>query len=192
MTTNTKDGVFYRMSDYAGIRVRLCIVAIDLVILWILIYLLSIVAESSEFLSGAFVSVCFILCYAYLAVLKSTPLGTIGYMLAGVKLVDLRGQQASLWRSTFRFGFLVIGPMNPLFDIIWLGGDPNKQSLRDKFAGTYVVRDKAPHAGHGPIAYQIYCMFGYNFIFAEVTRTPAKPEDGQLPSETAVSDEPSP
>jgi hypothetical protein len=65
---------------------------------------------------------------------------------------------------------LVFGPINLLVDIIWLGGDPNRQSIRDKFAGTYVVRRKAQPAGFAPIRYKTYFMFNYNLVFAEVER----------------------
>jgi len=189
MTTGIKQGVFYRISDYAGIGRRLFIIVVDSMIVFGLLFLLSFVAEFSESVAGAFVLGCFLICYTYLAVLKATPLGTIGYMLAGVRLSDLRGRRAPLWRSTFRFGFLVLGPFNMLFDILWLGGDPNRQSLRDKFAGTYVVREKATPAGHGPIDYKIYLMFGYSFIFAEVVRTATDPENERLSSKAPEVDE---
>ena len=79
--------------------------------------------------------------------------------------------------------------MSILFDIVWLGGDPNRQSIRDKFAGTYVIRRKATPAGRGPIEFKIYFMFDYGIIFAEVVRTAAKLQVGQLSSESAVSGE---
>ena len=69
---------------------------------------------------------------------------------------------------TFRLMFGVLGPLNWMVDLLWLSGDPHRQALRDKLAGTYVVRKTAEPAGTGKIVRRYYEFFGYNFIFREV------------------------
>jgi uncharacterized RDD family membrane protein YckC len=170
MTLRTQEGVFYNTRDYAGILRRLFIEAVDLVVLIMLAFFLFIMGACSDWIEERFVPLFFVLCYAYLAGLKATRFGTLGYILAGVRLVDLQGHQASIWRSSFRFGFLFLGPLNFLFDILWVGNDPNRQSIRDKFARTYVVRRKASPSGRGPINYKTYYIMTYNLVFPEVTR----------------------
>jgi len=108
--------------------------------------------------------------FLYLAVLPATHLGTVGYMVTGVRLVDLQGRQAALWQSTYRFGLLAFGPYDLLADIIWVGGDPNRQCIRDKVARTYMIRRHAVPVGSAPIRYMLYYMFTYNLMFAEVDR----------------------
>ena len=96
--------------------------------------------------------------------------GTLGYRLAGVKLVNLQGEPAGLFRSTCRFLFLFVGPINFLFDLLWLTSDANKQTLRDKFSRTYVVDRNAVPTGHGPIVYTQYFIATLSFVFPEVKR----------------------
>jgi uncharacterized RDD family membrane protein YckC len=175
--SDTKQGVFYELGDYAGICRRMLIVVVDLTMMSIIFFGVLRAAQYSVFISNMFGLCSFAACYTYMAVLKATPLGTIGYLIAGVRLSNLQGRRASIWRSSFRFGFFVLGPFNMLIDIIWLGGDPNRQSIRDKFAGTYVVRRTASPAGSGPIEYKLYLMFAYSLVFAEVNRTPKQPQD---------------
>jgi hypothetical protein len=57
-----------------------------------------------------------------------------------------------------------------MFDLLWLTGDDYKQTLRDKFAGTVVIRKKAVPAGTGEIRLNRYQMLGYSFVFYEVRK----------------------
>ena len=43
-----------------------------------------------------------------------------------------------------------------------------RQALRDKFAHTYVIKDRAVPLGQGAIVYSTYTIFAVNFLFAEV------------------------
>jgi uncharacterized RDD family membrane protein YckC len=174
MTLRAQEGVYYNTHDYAGILRRLFIDAVDLVVLIMLAFLLFVLAMFSDWILETYVPLFFVFCYAYLAGLKSTRIGTLGYILAGVRLVNLQGQQASIWRSSFRFGLLLLGPLNFLFDILWVGEDPNRQSIRDKFAKTYVVRRNASPEGRGPISYKTYYIMSYNMVFSEVFRNTAE------------------
>lgn len=173
MNLQRENGVYYNTCDYAGILRRLFSEVVDLVALIILAILLFILGLCSDWIAEAFIPLFLLLCYAYLAILKATRWGTLGYILAGVRLVNLQGQQASIWRSSFRLGLLLLGPIYFLFDFLWVGNDPNRQSIRDKFAGTCVVRRKATPAGRGPIHYMTYYVMAYTLVFPEVIRKDA-------------------
>ena len=151
------NGVYYNRNDYAPLLRRLLVACVDLIGLCLFAYLLSNVwslwAEApdiktiSEFgwLSAAIISPGFfwvvtVTAYFYLVVAKRSRLRTIGYRLFGLKVVDLNGKTPSLLKMSFRFILLVFGPFHLLIDLFWLGGDDNKQTLRDKFAGTYVIK----------------------------------------------------
>jgi hypothetical protein len=101
-------------------------------------------------------------------VLKRSKGGTLGYRIGGVRLVGLDGRHATWSALILRLLFAVFGPLNWL-DLIWLAGDPDRQTLRDKLAQTYVVKKKAEPLGTGPVILQYYEINCYNFIFREVT-----------------------
>jgi hypothetical protein len=82
-------------------------------------------------------------------------------------LVDLQGNRVSLWRSTCRFLFLFFHLGNCI-DLVLLSHDRNRQTLRDKLTGTYVVRRGARPLGYGPIGYPTYFVAGFSFVFSEV------------------------
>jgi uncharacterized RDD family membrane protein YckC len=110
-----------------------------------------------------------LLAWSYLAGLKVTSVPTLGYRLAKVQLVDLQGNRVSLWRSTRRFLFLFLSFANCI-DMLLLSHDRNRQTLRDKLLGTYVIRRGARPLGSGPIAYPAYFVGGLSFVFSEVAR----------------------
>jgi hypothetical protein len=62
--------------------------------------------------------------------------------------------------------------MNALVDFYWLTGDDHQQTLRDKFAGTLVVRKDAVPAGEGPIRLNRNHFLGQSFVFYEVLNLP--------------------
>ncbi len=144
-------------------------------LMWIAIAMLwyGIIRPGEEPLGEATLS-WFAFLYLYLAVLKGTPVRTIGFRVAGVKIVDFRGQQPSMLRMTLRFLLWIVGPINLVIDWLWLSSDPHKQCLRDKFAGTYVVRAKAEPPGASPRKARYYNVFGLMFVFLEIQpREPA-------------------
>jgi len=64
---------------------------------------------------------------------------------------------------------MFLGPLNYLVDLVWLSGDPHRQAIRDKVAGTYVVRRKAVPIGAGKVIRHQYSMLGCNFLCREIT-----------------------
>jgi len=109
-----------------------------------------------------------VLGFVYLVLFKRSPLRTLGHMLGGVRIVNLQGGRPSLWALTMRALFVFIGPLNVFLDIVWVTGDEHRQALRDKWAHTYVIRNRAVPAGQGTVTWKRYTILGMNFLFQEI------------------------
>ena len=167
------DGVFYSLKDHAGLGRRILILAIDGLVLYFG-YLVSKTALGWGALGSASPYVCAFgfatFCYLYLAVLARSRFGTLGYTVASVQVVDLTGARPSLACMSFRTAFALLGPLNVLLDLLWVGSDSNRQALRDRLPGTYVVRKGAVPAGVGPLRHVLIWFLGYGLIMREVGR----------------------
>ncbi len=176
---NPESGVVYRKEDYAGFFSRCLATATDTFVL--------LSAAALGILLGAlwfifdpqlkgFWPLFFILwsafAYFYLAILGPTKIGTLGFILAGVKIVDLKGKQPSLLRMTLRFflllGFALSSPIYILLDLLWLGADGCRQTILDKATGTYLVRKEAMPVLGGIQTTAAYQFFGLSLMFPEV------------------------
>jgi uncharacterized RDD family membrane protein YckC len=113
--------------------------------------------------------------HPYLALLKRTSNGTLAYWLLGVKIVNLKGMRPSVLQMTFRWLILIFGPIHFLIDVLWVTSDENKQTLRDKIVGTYVVRNHAVPIGRGEQILVKYFLLAFAFEFREVKRTLPEP-----------------
>jgi uncharacterized RDD family membrane protein YckC len=180
-----KPVIYYRRNDYASLSKRISAILVDLFVIGLLGYILSIAWTSwiekpdfdliSEFgwLSAAIFSPSYfwtltISTYIYLAIIKKSQLRTVSYRILNLKIIDAKGNPPSLLRMSWRFFLLVFGPLNLLIDFLWLGGDNYKQTLRDKLAGTYVIRSDAKPEGKGTLTYERYNLLGMSMIFAEI------------------------
>jgi uncharacterized RDD family membrane protein YckC len=108
--------------------------------------------------------------FGYFVLLKRSRFRTLGYKAAGARIVSLRGERPSILSLFGRLLFAFVGPLNFVLDLLWLTGDRDRQALRDKFAGTYVIRKDANPAGSGPIVLRTYMFWGMTFLFKEVRR----------------------
>ena len=169
-----KLGAVYALSDHAGFMQRLLIDVVDFSLVGLLWLTLTWLGERAGLPASIGRGAAVLLAWVYLAALKVTPRGTLGYRMLHVKLVDLQGNSVHLWKASLRFLLLFLGPANFLFDIFWLTGDPNRQTLRDKIAGTYVVRDHAVPVDRGPITYPMYFVGSLSFVIPEVLRRDEK------------------
>ena len=182
-----ESGVYYNRSDYASLPIRFLIAGVDLIVLVIIANFISwlwmwaeppdiVTISENGWLSAAILSPKFFwvvtgIAYFYLVIAKQSRFRTVGYRIFKVKIVDLHGSSPKLATMTWRFILLVFGPFNLLMDLVWLGGDENRQTLRDKFAGTYVVSVRAHPAGIGPIIFENYYLLGLAMIFRKVKRS---------------------
>jgi len=165
-----ESGVYYSTEDLAGLGRRMLVLLVDFGLLLIAWSFMTAIGSEVGVPRWVVNFAGFVLAWAYFAWLKAGSTGSVGYRLAGVRLVDLNGERLTLWRATCRFMFLFWGPINFLVDILWLTSDPNRQSLRDKLAGTYVVRRGALPLGRAPITYPTYFIATLSFIVPEVCR----------------------
>ncbi len=167
-------GVYFLAQDYASVWRRIAIEAIDgaavvmatavVTIAATLVFPDPAVVESQTVLLGTFLFIGF----CYFVLLKWSRRRTLGYAIGGVRIVTLRGEHPSLLALAVRYLFAVFGPANVIIDLLWIGNDPYRQALRDKFAQTYVIRKDAQPAGQGIIGYGTYFVLGTSFMFAEV------------------------
>lgn len=166
------ESVLFAQGDYVGLFRRFEILIVDGIVLllawFLLVELWYVVIDPISEPYYESVWSCIGLTYAYLTILKSSRLGTLGFRLTGVRIVDHKGQPPSLLRMTFRILLWIAGPINPIIDLIWLGGDRHRQTLRDKFAGTYVVNRGATPVGRGKRKAAYYNFLGATFIFWEI------------------------
>lgn len=163
--------VYYSDRDYLGVMRRLLIDAVDAFVAVAGSLALSAIGASlapyqySPLITLTTFTGVFI---AYFVVLKGSRFRTLGYVLAGARIVSLSGEPPSYTAFLGRLAFAVLGPVNFVFDLLWVSSDPRRQALRDKFAHTYVVRKSAVPAGTGHIVYGTYMVFGWTILCAEV------------------------
>jgi uncharacterized RDD family membrane protein YckC len=164
------EGVFYAAGDYTSLVRRLLILVIDSAVIIAFGYGVEIVLgiarpqATDRWLPCIWAA----LSWTYLTIIEASPLGTLGFLLTGAKVVNLKGERPSVFRMTLRLLLWVIGPFNLLLDVLWLAGDRRRQMLRDKIAGTYVVRKTASPAGRGRIRLANLMILGLNLAYPEV------------------------
>jgi uncharacterized RDD family membrane protein YckC len=165
--------LYYRPEDYIGVMRRLLIDFVDTGVAVTISLVLSMVAAAispaPELTALAIWTIVWIL---YFVVLKGSRFRTLGYVVAGARIVNFSGQRPGYRTLLGRLAFVTLGPVNFVIDLCWVSSDPSRQALRDKFAHTYVIRKNAVPAGTGQIVYPTYMTFGWTLMFAEVRATP--------------------
>ena len=162
---SSAEGVAYQPDDYAGLGRRMLAAGIDFAVI---LFLPAIVWMTLEELLPEYLVLVLVwwpgLAWLYLVVLKRSPVRTLGYRIAGVKIVNLQGGRPGLWRLTLRVVFALTGPLAPILDFFWIPGNPQKQALRDLFGQTYVVRNDAQPVGRVSLKYCTYDLWACNFV----------------------------
>ena len=130
--------------SYAGVGMRAVATIIDLVVLFVVGYLIALV--SGQTTSGGFnlegvpALLWFVLSTAYYVVLEAQLGGTVGKQLLGLKVVTTEGSpidyRAALIRTVLR---IVDGFFFYLVAAILVWQSPRRQRLGDRVAGTVVV-----------------------------------------------------
>ena len=180
-------GVYFRTKDYGSLFKRFVVIGVDTFVLVVAGVIISFIwaffieepdlplaaeygGQSPVDFNLEYLIVLAVVSWLYLAVAKRSEKRTVGYRMTGLRVVDLQGKRPSLIRMTWRFVLLLFGPINLIIDIFWLGGDENRQTLRDKISKTYVVKEGAQPVGSGPIEYADYYLLGLSLVFTEVKR----------------------
>lgn len=172
LTLPAEHGVYYAAEDAPCLIVRFLVDLIDVCVI------VAMVLISSSLMSSWFpdplipinIAIwCYIfLCWCYLVLLKVSGVGTLGYALFRLRVVTLRNERPSLIRMTFRLGLSLI--FNPLVDLAAVTVDNTHQAVRDRLAGTYVIRRRATPAGHGPIVRSRLFFMNLTLLYEEVQR----------------------
>jgi uncharacterized RDD family membrane protein YckC len=172
MAGGAERGVYFAATDYVGLGRRLLIDLVDFPVAVAITAAVLVAAASTPLraVPAADLVIVIAVWTGYFVFLKRSRYRTLGYRLAGARIVDYRGERPSIFGLVSRLLFVVGGPMNFLLDALWLTGDQDRQALRDKFAATYVVRQHALPAGGGPVRYRTYTFWGMTFLFREVER----------------------
>jgi len=167
---NLNKGVFYSPDDYAGFLRRMLCLIIDVSILILLLILIIYLKDPLQEYGFLFIIFLFWFIFAilYLSIIKSSKYKTIGYWILGLKIVDHYGNKPSNIKMLFRLLVSLLGPFELPFDIFWLFEDSKKQTLRDKFSGTYVIKNDAIPKGSSKIKAYYYFIHGWSFLFQEV------------------------
>ncbi len=170
--TSEATGVVYAPQDYVSTPRRLLIDAVDMVTALaagaIVVWLVNVLFSPGDAIFGIALLIFAAVWFVYFVLLKRSRMRTVGYAVAGARIVNLRGERPGIGALTLRLMFVVAGPVNFLVDLVWISGDANRQALRDKFAHTYVIRAGAVPAGSGRVVYRTYTVFGATMLFQEV------------------------
>ena len=97
--------------------------------------------------------------YLYLVEMKRRW-GSIGNLVTFTKLADIFGNRPSALSMIARTSFIVLGMSRNLADYIWVCNDPNRQMLRDKLSGTFVLKKGRKSIGQGRVSNRLLFFFG--------------------------------
>lgn len=169
------DGVYFEKQDYASFSRRFiatlidaAVISIASVILWQIIVYLPWASEWSddnyESTERTFWITCCVSVWMYLTVCKAS-FRTIGYRVTGLRIITLRGQKVPWYQMTFRLLMWIFGPFNFLLDACWIFADDARQSCRDCYSGTLLVKNHAIAAGQSPIHLARYGAAGLNLVY---------------------------
>jgi uncharacterized RDD family membrane protein YckC len=167
---SSKGGAIYSDSDYVGFWMRFLVVLIDGIVLIflgiILLFIFTLFSLPDKYLLLIILFIVLI----YLTIIKSSSFGTIAYFVLHIKIVELNGNSPSFLKMIIRLVFLLFGPLTFILDMIWLTSESTKQTLRDKIAGTYVLKRNASPIEFGIIKYMQLYVLGYIFTVREVQK----------------------
>ena len=158
------DGVFYSPNDYIGFWPRVGILIVDGFVLTIGLVMLGIV--SMLIFPPLFPLLALGFLWWYEVPLKRSRIRTAGYWLLGCKIVNLQGDRPSLFMLTIR----ALLPFHIVWDLIWSGIDDDRQSLRDRYSQTCLVKVNAQPIGSGPVQLSRYFAGGCALFYPYVVR----------------------
>ncbi len=180
-------GAYYEMDDYAGLMRRVAVLLIDALVLLgiggglvVGLTVIFLIIDSTYDPSWLFFLGWIVMIWLYLVPLKRSRFRTVGYRLLRLMIVTTRGERPSLSIMTFRMLMWLYGPFNILNDLLWLGADTERQSLRDCFAGTYVVRNGATPIGYAPMHLARYNGAGLTLAYPRPCRPTTRDVDEHI------------
>lgn len=180
-TMNNSDenfGVIYEKKEYAGFLKRVVIALVDIIVIGVVSVCCLYVTYFIFYYEDTFYKFNFfftlIFSIFYLAVLKRSRFRTVGYILTRVKVVDLNGQRPSIFKMILRVLLQLIGPFEIVIDILWLTSEATKQTLRDKYIGTYVINQHAVQIRKAKLQNVYLGFMGWYLMYREVQESQIK------------------
>ncbi len=82
-------GVYYKLSDYAGLWRRIIIFVTDTIVLYILLMIVSTMSENTNDSYGYWYLGYIVFILNYLTLMKSSRFRTLGYRITKTKIVTL-------------------------------------------------------------------------------------------------------
>lgn len=169
--------VIYQPTDYIGLLPRLLIFFVDGIVLWVAYFLIAtpivVYYEMSQLRVGPLiflVPMTFI--WWYLTFLKRSRFRTLGYRLVGARIETLYGRPPEIWRLTMRMmlsvTWMVGFPAGFFLDCLWTSMGDDRQTFRDVFCGTRLVRNTSKPIGDGRLVYCLWMGLGRIFLYARV------------------------
>jgi uncharacterized RDD family membrane protein YckC len=168
-----KFGKLYRRSDYPGVLTRIMVDLIDvstILALCVMTFIVAYLFTEQERVMNLILFGWVILAFGYLGPWKATGFPTLGYFMFRVKIVNSQGNQIDFWQASGRALFLLFGPANYLIDLFWLYGETPRQALRDKFTGTYLIKNNAVLESEGKLVSKVLHVMGYRVQIEEIQR----------------------
>jgi len=166
------EGVYFARRDYAGFLRRLLIIVVDLLVIFVVGFFIQLFWSLAE--PGVESPIPSLMwfgsAYLYLTLLRGTRLRTLGYILTGVRIINLKREPPGFFWMNLRLFLWVVQPIILIVDLVWFWGDEDRQMLRDKFAGTYFIRRGAVPIGAGPILASTLFVLGYAIVYPEVKK----------------------
>ncbi|HBE67597.1 MAG TPA: RDD family protein [Planctomycetaceae bacterium] len=170
------DADYYRLEDYAGFGTRILVVLLDAVallalavLLWLPFLVLILAGAIQRDPSGNYWIAMLILTWCYLTVVKRKG-KTLSYWILKLRIVNAKGGEPSIAVMTGRMMLWLLGPFNVVLDLLWLGADTERQSLRDSYMGTYVIKRDAKPIGRATLSLARYYSCGFAFAYPRVNR----------------------
>jgi uncharacterized RDD family membrane protein YckC len=83
-----------------------------------------------------------LLSWLYYSLMESSGTqATLGKMVMGLKVTDLDGDRITFKKATIRYFSKILSALILLIGFIMAAFNPQRQTLHDKIAGTYVMRE---------------------------------------------------
>lgn len=166
---DTTTYVYYDRTDYGGFFRRLAATGIDLALLTS-VFAAFYFADERWSLPQWWVLVYVGLAYSYLVLLRRSRFRTLGYLATGLRIVDLKGRPPGILLLSLRLLWWVFGPLNAFIDFVYMTGDRDRQTIRDKMMQTYVIKKNAQPAGTGSRCSVYLNFMGLALTVWEVSR----------------------
>ena len=176
LPTDSRTGVYFDRRDYATLSHRLlagvidgCLVGTTGLMALVVASLASSLGARSAILALGLAHLAFV--FLYFTIVLRSRFRTAGLRIAGLKVVSVDGGRPSVWSLGSRL-IVMAAPGILLADLWWMLSTAERQTLRDRLAGCYVVRADAAPLGRGVLMWEYLDGFGLALLLRSVRTVP--------------------